>query len=583
MPDVGLLTPGADLAPGSPAAVTDDVALLRTMLRVEAAWVHVLVRHGAAGRIQRSASGIGVARVGQAPPGPAAEDSAAEDSAPEDSAARGTAAAGPTVSGPGASSPTVSGPARPHPTAEGHAIDGSGVVDPTEAYPEDIVEIPDPHAHDTADIAAVVDAAVERLAGADDDALALATRLARESGAGGNPVIPLVGALRAAVGPRIAPVVHAGLTSQDVLDTALVLMLRDAAHAVVEDLDQAAVAAARLAAEHRDRPALARTLAQAAVPTTLGARFAGWLQGILAARGFLSSAADALPLAYGGAAGELSGVAALAGGAGSTSTVPLTAGGTARPTVGGAAGPAVGGDASGSASGGAAAGSVVVGSTERVVGSAGASRPELALIEAWGAELGLPVGPGPWHATRTPVVRLGSALAETCAALGKVANDVLQAVRPGVGELREPSGPGRGTSSAMAHKRNPVLSVLVRCSAIAAPHLAAQVLAAAGLAVDERSDGAWHAEWPALQQLARHAVASAHVATELLDGLEVDADAVARNLRDGLPDVGPAPDVAPAAAVVDRVLDQFAAQTGPVQTGPVQTGPDQTGPAAGRE
>ncbi|MFI2489125.1 lyase family protein [Promicromonospora kroppenstedtii] len=475
MPDVGLLTPGADLAPGSPAAVTDDVALLRAMLRVEAAWVHVLVRRGVAADIQRAASSIGAAHVGRAAPG--------------------SAAAGPTGV---------------LPTGDDEAIDGSGAVDLTETYPEDIVEIPDAHAHDTADIAAVVDSAVERLAGPDGEALALASRLARESGAGGNPVIPLVGALRAAVGPQIAPVVHAGLTSQDVLDTALVLLLRDAAHAVVEDLDQAAVAAARLAAEHRGRPALARTLAQAAVPTTLGARFAGWLQGILAARGFLSSVADALPLAYGGAAGELSGVAALAGGAGG----------------------------------------------------------ELALIEAWGAELGLPVGPGPWHATRTPVVRLGSALAETCAALGKVANDVLQAVRPGVGELREPSGPGRGTSSAMAHKHNPVLSVLVRRSAIAAPHLAAQVLAAAGLAVDERSDGAWHAEWPALQQLARHAVASAHVATELLDGLEVDADAVARNLHDGLPDAGSGPDVAPAAAVVDRVLEQFAAQTGPARSGP---------------
>lgn len=554
MPDVGLLTPGADLAPGSPAAVTDDVALLRTMLRVEAAWVHVLVRHGVAADIQRAASGIGLARVGQAAPG----------SAPASSAASGSVAAGPTTAGSAAAGTTVAGstgaglkdagltgagragpgPAGPgptgaHPTAEDEVIDGSGSVDPTEAYPEDIVEIPDAHAHDIADIDAVVDAAVERLAGADDEALALATRLARESGAGGNPVIPLVGALRAAVGPRIAPVVHAGLTSQDVLDTALVLILRDATHAVVEDLDQAAVAAARLAAEHRGRPALARTLAQAAVPTTLGARFAGWLQGILAARGFLSSAADALPLAYGGAAGELSGVAALVGG---TSSIL-----TAHPPVGG--------------------------STERAAGSARTPRPELALVEAWGAELGLPVGPGPWHATRTPVVRLGSALAETCAALGKVANDVLQAVRPGVGELREPSGPGRGTSSAMAHKRNPVLSVLVRRSAIAAPHLAAQVLAAAGLAVDERSDGAWHAEWPALQQLARHAVASAHVATELLDGLEVDADAVARNLRDGLPAVGPAPDVESAAAVVDRVLDQFAAQPRPAQTRPA-AGPE---------
>jgi 3-carboxy-cis,cis-muconate cycloisomerase len=408
VPDVGLLTPGADLAPGSPAAVTDDLAVLRAMLRAEAAWVRAVAGH-------RGADGGG---------------------------------------------------------ADGGDLDGAGI-----------------------------DAVVERLSGADDAALALATRLARESSAGGNPVIPLVAVLREAAGPHLAPAVHAGLTSQDVLDTALVLVLREAARHVGADLGRAAAATARLAADHRSRPALGRTLAQAAVPTTLGARFAGWLQGLQAARELLTTTADALPLAYGGAAGELSGVEGVADG---------------DPFV---------------------------------------------LVEAWGQELGLPVGPGPWHVTRTPVVRLASALAETCAALGKVANDVLQAVRPGVGELREPTAPGRGASSAMAHKRNPVLSVLVRRSAIAAPHLAAQVLTAAGLAVDERSDGAWHAEWPALQQLARNAVASAHAAAELLEGLEVDAEAVARNLRDGLPDAGPAPEVGAAAAVVDRVLDRFAGRT----------------------
>lgn len=398
MPDVGLLTPGADLAPGSPAAVTDDVAVLRAMLRTEAAWARVLTRH------------------------------------------RG----------------------------------GGGL-----------------------------DAVVERLAGPDDAALDLATRMARASAGGGNPVIPLVAELRDAVGPDLAPLVHAGLTSQDVLDTALVLVLRDAAGHAQADLRRAVAAAARLAEDHRGRPALGRTLAQAAVPTTLGARFAGWLQGLAAAGEFLAETAEALPLAYGGAAGELSGVSDLADGDPVADCDPF------------------------------------------------------ALVEAWGDELGLPVGPGPWHVTRTPFVRLASALAEVCAALGKVANDVLQGVRPGVGELREPAAPGRGASSAMPHKRNPVVSVLVRRSAIAAPHLAAQVLTGAGLAVDERSDGAWHAEWPALQQLARHTVASAHAVAELLEGLEVDTEAVHRNLRDGLPDVGRAPDVGAAAAVVDRVLGRF--------------------------
>lgn len=393
MPDVGLLTPGAHLAPGSPAAITDDVAVLRALLRVEAAWTRAVA--------------------------PAADADA-------------------------------------------------------------------------------VDAVVERLAGTNAAALALATRVARSAAAGGNPVIPLVAELREAAGPDLASVVHTGLTSQDVLDTALVLVLRDAARAITANLDRAVTAAARLAADHRDRPALARTLAQAAVPTTLGARFAGWLTGTIDARDALGAAAHALPLAYGGAAGTLTGTAELAG-----------------------------------------------------------SDPFL-LVEAWGAQLRLPVGPAPWHVTRTPVVRTAAALAETCAALGKIANDVLQGVRPGTAELHEPSGPGRGASSAMAHKKNPVLSVLIRRSAIVAPHLAAQVFAAAGLAVDERPDGAWHAEWPALQQLARHTVAAAQAAAELLEGLEVDERAVARNLREGLPDAGPTPDVGAAAAIVDRVLGRAA-------------------------
>jgi 3-carboxy-cis,cis-muconate cycloisomerase len=99
--------------------------------------------------------------------------------------------------------------------------------------------------------------------------------------------------------------------------------------------------------------------------------------------------------------------------------------------------------------------------------------------------------------------------------------------------------------------------VLLRRSALAAPPLAAQVLTAAGLAVDERPDGAWHAEWPALQLLARHAVAAAHAAAELLDGLEVDGDAAARNLHEHL-DVDPdAADTGAAAAVVDRVLARY--------------------------
>lgn len=438
MPDVGLLTPGADLTPGSAAAGTDDVAVLRAMLAVEAAWVRAQARCGVV--------------------------------------------------------PAV--------------------------------------------FADVVAEAVGSLASDDDAAARLTEQVARDAVGAGNPVVPLLAALRAAVRTtaeervggdaveqvvgdaveRVAGAVHAGLTSQDVLDTALVLVLRDAARAAGASLDRAVDAVAGLARAHRDDPALARTLTQAAAATTLGARFAGWLQGVAAARDRLRAVHESLPLAAGGAAGTFAG------------TVALTRAGA----------PPSGGEGAG-----------VRAEDDRAGG------PFL-LVEAWADELGLAVPVAPWHVVRTPVVRAAQASGEVCAALGTVAADVLLAVRPEIAELREPAAAGRGASSAMPHKRNPVLSVLLRRSALAAPPLVAQVTTAAGLAVDERPDGAWHAEWPALQLLARHTVASAHLAAELLGGLEVDAAAAARNLREHL-DVDPAvADTGVAGAVVDRVLDELA-------------------------
>ena len=108
----------------------------------------------------------------------------------------------------------------------------------------------------------------------------------------------------------------------------------------------------------------------------------------------------------------------------------------------------------------------------------------------------------------------------------------------------------------MEHKHNPVLSVLLRRSALLTPALAAQVLTAAGQSVDQRADGAWHAEWPALQQLARHLAGSTRIAAELLTGLVVDPEAAARNLATQL-GVDPArADVGIAPLIVDQVLSE---------------------------
>lgn len=123
---------------------------------------------------------------------------------------------------------------------------------------------------------------------------------------GGNPVIPLVRLMRAAVGDA-AKAVHPGATSQDVVDTALVLLVRRASEPLLADLRGAAAAAAGLAATHRDTPMTARTLLQAALPTTFGLVAAGWAAGLDAAARDLAARVDALPVQFGGAAGTLAG------------------------------------------------------------------------------------------------------------------------------------------------------------------------------------------------------------------------------------------------------------------------------------
>ena len=104
---------------------------------------------------------------------------------------------------------------------------------------------------------------------------------------------------------------------------------------------------------------------------------------------------------------------------------------------------------------------------------------------------------------------------------------MLVLARPEIAELAEP--PGRGGSSTMPQKANPILSVLVRRAALAAPALLAQLHLAAAESIDERADGGWHVEWSALATLARRTVVAAAQTTELLEGLEVDAARMAAN------------------------------------------------------
>jgi 3-carboxy-cis,cis-muconate cycloisomerase len=309
-------------------------------------------------------------------------------------------------------------------------------------------------------------------------ALALA---ARETA---NPVVGLVReftAVVAAFDPVAAEYVHRGSTSQDILDTGTMLVAARALRIMIRDLRTTADALARLAEEHRDTPMAGRTLALHAVPTTFGLKAAGWRSLVLDAADRLGRILESgLPVALGGAAGTLAGYLEYA----------------------------------------------------RLDGAAAAADPggylDL-LVAAFAEETGLARPVLPWHALRTPVADLGATLALTAAALGKMAVDVQVMARTEVAEAAEPAPAGRGASSAMPHKRNPVLATLIRSAALQVPVLAAG-LTQCLTTEDERSAGAWHAEWTLLREALRLTGGAAHTAVELSRGLTVHAGRMRANL-----------------------------------------------------
>ncbi|MDQ1050033.1 3-carboxy-cis,cis-muconate cycloisomerase [Streptomyces sp. V4I2] len=290
--------------------------------------------------------------------------------------------------------------------------------------------------------------------------------LAERARGGGNPVIPLVADLTEAVGAEYGPYVHRGATSQDIMDTAMMLVAVRALDPVLADLARTERALAHLAAEHRDTAMPGRTLTQHAVPTTFGLKAAGWRSLVLDARDRVTPVRDSLPAQLGGAAGTLA---------------AFTAYGAADPT---------------------------------------------ALLASFARETGLDAPPLPWHTLRTPVADLAGCLAFTAGALGKVAADVLTLSRTEIAELAEGSG---GGSSAMPHKANPVRSTLVAAAARRAPQLAATLYGSL-VAEDERPAGAWHAEWEPLRDLLRLVGGAARDAAELTEGLRVHADAMREHL-----------------------------------------------------
>ncbi|UAX56970.1 3-carboxy-cis,cis-muconate cycloisomerase [Streptomyces sp. A144] len=293
-----------------------------------------------------------------------------------------------------------------------------------------------------------------------------ASSLAERARGGGNPVIPLVADLTKAVGEEYGPYVHRGATSQDILDSALMLVAARTLEPLLADLGRAERALARLAAEHRDTAMPGRTLTQHAVPTTFGLKAAGWRALVLDARDRTAAVRSALPAQLGGAAGTLA-----------------------------------------------------------AFGAYGAPDP-LALPAAYARELGLCAPLLPWHTLRTPVADLAGCLAFAAGALGKIAADVLTLSRTEIGELAEGSG---GGSSAMPHKANPVRSTLIAAAARRAPQLAATLYGSLA-AEDERPAGAWHAEWEPLRDLLRLTGGAARDAAELTEGLQVRPEAMREHL-----------------------------------------------------
>jgi 3-carboxy-cis,cis-muconate cycloisomerase len=289
----------------------------------------------------------------------------------------------------------------------------------------------------------------------------------------GNPVPGLARALARRVPQTAVSAVHRGATSQDIIDTAAMLLARRAIEAMLPDLARAADAAAGLAGAHRSTIMIGRTLLQQAVPVTFGLVAAGWLTSVDEARaGLAAVSSQRLAVQFGGAAGTLA--------------------------------------------------------------SLGDSGQRVAALLA--SELGLALPVMPWHTDRLRIIDLATALARAAAALGKIARDVTLLAQTEIGEVHEGAGdtgggggPRRGGSSAMPHKQNPVAAIAILGCTRQVPGLLATLVAASEQEL-QRAAGAWHAEWGPLTALLRLTGSAANWAAELLSGLTVDTSRMAANL-----------------------------------------------------
>jgi 3-carboxy-cis,cis-muconate cycloisomerase len=285
----------------------------------------------------------------------------------------------------------------------------------------------------------------------------------------GNLAIPLVKALTAEVGrvgAEAARYVHWGATSQDVIDTAAMLTLRAGIDALLADTDRAVAGFARLAKKHRDTPVAARTWLQHALPMPFGLKLAEYAAALHRSRLRLQRLRrESIVLQFGGAAGTL----AALGGKGWLVAERLAEG------------------------------------------------------------LQLPLPDAPWHVHRDRLAEAASVLAIISGTCGKIARDVQLMMQTEIAEAFEPSGEGRGGSSTMPHKRNPVAAATALAAATMAPNLAATIFAAQ-VGDHERSAGPWHAEWPTMPALLLVTSGALASIVDIAEGLQVDAARMRANL-----------------------------------------------------
>ena len=294
--------------------------------------------------------------------------------------------------------------------------------------------------------------------------------LAEAATRSGNLAIPLVKALTAHIAkadPDAARYVHWGATSQDVIDTATMLGLRAAIDALLSDTDRAIAGFAKLAAKHRDTAMVARTWLQHALPMPFGLKLAEYAAALHRSRTRLQRLrSEGLALQFGGAAGTLA-----------------------------------------------------------ALGDKG-----LLVADKLAQELELPLPDAPWHTHRDRIAEAASVFAILAGTCGKIARDLQLLMQTDVAEAFEPSGEGRGGSSTMPHKRNPVAAATALAAATMAPGLAATIFAAQ-VQDHERSAGPWHAEWPTLPMLLLVTSGALAATVDIAEGLEVDAARMRVNLE----------------------------------------------------